>query len=157
MSARYVDIIIDISHEAIDRAFQYEVPVSLRDRLSLGMQVLVPFGKGNRLRTGYVIGMGNEPKWQIDKMKSVQDIVEQQIPVEGQLIRLAAWMRDTYGSTMYQALMTVMPVKKKIRAIEKKTVRLTINLQEGQLRLLEYNRKPWWNTERSRMNWHGRN
>ncbi len=140
MSARYVDIIIDISHEAIDRAFQYEVPVSLRDRLSLGMQVLVPFGKGNRLRTGYVIGMGNEPKWQIDKMKSVQDIVEQQIPVEGQLIRLAAWMRDTYGSTMYQALMTVMPVKKKIRAIEKKTVRLTINLQEGQLRLLEYNR-----------------
>ena len=43
MSARYVDIIIDISHEAIDRAFQYEVPLSLYGKISLGMQVQVPF------------------------------------------------------------------------------------------------------------------
>lgn len=141
MSAKYVDIIIDISHEAIDRAFQYEVPLSLYGKISIGMQVQVPFGNGNRLRTGYVIGMGNEPKWQVDKIKQVHGIVEKQIPVEGQLIQLAAWMKETYGSTMYQALMTVMPVKKKIRPVEKKTLQLAVDVEEGKLRLLEYRRK----------------
>ena len=141
MSAKYVDIIIDISHEAIDRAFQYEVPLSLYGKISLGMQVRVPFGTGNHLRTGYVIGMSDHPDWPVERIKQVQGIVEKQIPVEGQLIRLAAWMRETYGSTMYQALMTVMPVKKKIRPVEKKLLQLAVEPEEGRLRLLEYRRK----------------
>ena len=140
MSAKYVDIIIDISHEAIDRAFQYEVPLSLYGKITLGMQVQVPFGKGNHLRTGYVIGMSDEPQYDVEKIKSIHSIVERQVPVEGQLIRLAAWMKETYGSTMYQALMTVMPVKKKIRPVEKKTLRLAVEPEEGKLRLLEYKR-----------------
>lgn len=140
MSARYVDIIIDISHEAIDRAFQYELPLSLYGSISIGMQVQVPFGKGNHLRTGYVIGMSETPQYDMDKIKLVHSIVTNQVPVEGQLIQLAAWMKDTYGSTMYQALMTVMPVKKKIRPVEKKTLRLAVEPEEGRLRLLEYKR-----------------
>ena len=140
MSTAYVDIIIDISHEAIDRAFQYEVPLSLYGKITVGMQVRVPFGRGNHLRTGYVIGISEIPQYDIDKIKAVHSIVTNQVPVEGQLIRLAAWLKDTYGSTMYQALMTVMPVKKKIRSVEKKTLRLAVEPEEGNLRLLEYKR-----------------
>ena len=141
MSARYVDIIIDISHEAIDRAFQYEVPVSLRDKIELGTQVSVPFGRTNKLRTGYVIGMSDTSAWPENKMKMVHGIVENRLAVEGELIQLAAWMKETYGSTMYQALMTVMPVKKVIRPVEKKTIRMIVDEEEGKLRLLEYRRK----------------
>lgn len=141
MSAKYVDIIIDISHEAIDRAFQYELPVSLRDRIAVGMQVRIPFGRGNHLRTGYVIAISDVPQYDVDKIKSVHSIVEKQVPMEGQLIQLAAWMKDTYGSTMYQALKTVMPVKEAVRPVEKKTIQLSVETEEGQIRLLEYRRK----------------
>lgn len=141
MSAKYVDIIIDISHEAIDRAFQYEVPFSLCDKIAVGMQVEIPFGRGNHMRTGYVIGISDEPNYDVDRIKQVHRIIENQIPVEGQLIRLAAWMKETYGSTMYQALKTVMPVKETVRPVEKKTVQLAVDAEEGRLRLLEYQRK----------------
>ena len=141
MSAKYVDIIIDISHEAIDRAFQYEVPFSLCDKIAVGMQVEIPFGRGNHIRTGYVIGISDEPNYDVDRIKPVHRIIENQIPVEGQLIRLAAWMKETYGSTMYQALKTVMPVKETVRPVEKKTVQLAVDAEEGRLRLLEYQRK----------------
>lgn len=141
MSAKYVDIIIDISHEAIDRAFQYEVPFSLCDKIAVGMQVEIPFGRGNHMRTGYVIGISDEPNYDVDRIKPVHRIIENQIPVEGQLIRLAAWMKETYGSTMYQALKTVMPVKETVRPVEKKTVQLAVDAEEGRLRLLEYQRK----------------
>ncbi len=141
MSAKYVDIIIDISHEAIDRAFQYEVPPSLREKICIGMQVEVPFGRGNKLRTGYVIGQSDVPDWPVDKIKMIHGIVEKRLPVESELIQLAAWMKETYGSTMYQALTTVMPVKKVIRPVEKKTIHLLVEEEEGRLLLLEYRRK----------------
>ena len=54
-TGRYANIIIDISHEKVDKTFQYKVPVMLEDTLEAGMCVHVPFGAGNHLRKGYVI------------------------------------------------------------------------------------------------------
>ena len=51
----YADIIVDISHEKLDRPFQYLVPARLEQVLEEGMCVKIPFGKGNRLIQGYVI------------------------------------------------------------------------------------------------------
>ena len=44
---------------------------------------------------------------------------------ESRLIALAAWMKETYGSTMIQALKTVLPVKDKVRAKEKRLILFT--------------------------------
>ena len=43
----YANIIVDISHEQLDRTFQYRIPDELEDQIMVGMQVNVPFGKGN--------------------------------------------------------------------------------------------------------------
>ena len=48
--ALYADIIIDISHEKLDRTFQYIVPEELEQTLCIGMPVKIPFGNGNRKR-----------------------------------------------------------------------------------------------------------
>lgn len=149
MSAKYVDIIIDISHEAIDRVFEYRVPEKLEEHIQIGLKVEVPFGKGNSRRTGYIVGIHDQSKWDADKIKDVHGIITNEVPVEAELIRLAAWMRDTYGSTMYQALQTVMPVKKVIRPVEKKVVILAVTEEEGAFRLLEYRRKK--NTAKARL------
>ena len=42
--AQYANIIVDISHEKLDKTFQYRVPERMRERLALGMQVYIPFG-----------------------------------------------------------------------------------------------------------------
>ncbi len=120
MSQRYADIIIDISHEAIDRTFQYKIPEEYEDCIDIGMQVLVPFGQGNRKRKGYVIGISDTPNYDVDKIKSISGIPDKGLATSGKLIKLAAWMRETYGSTMINALKTVMPVKEKIRKTAQK-------------------------------------
>ena len=51
---------------------------------------------------------------------------------ESRLIALAAWMKETYGSTMIQALKTVLPVKDKVRAKEKRLILFTGKKEEGQ-------------------------
>ncbi|MFQ8840850.1 MAG: hypothetical protein ACLR8P_07885 [Clostridium fessum] len=69
MAYQYADIIIDISHEKVDRPFQYRIPTQLAEEITAGTCVTVPFGKGNSLRTGYVVGMGNTVEYDPSRIK----------------------------------------------------------------------------------------
>ena len=48
-------MIVDISHEKLDKIFQYRVPDVLRMQIHPGTAVTVPFGNGNRRIQGYVV------------------------------------------------------------------------------------------------------
>ena len=48
-SREYANVIIDISHEKVDRPFQYRIPERLRGKVEVGTPVEIPFGKGNTL------------------------------------------------------------------------------------------------------------
>ena len=70
----YADIIVDISHEKLDRSFQYRVPKELEAEIQLGMVVTIPFGNGNHERKGYVTGLSDKPAFDISKMKELHGI-----------------------------------------------------------------------------------
>ena len=131
MSKLFADIIINISHEALDRVFQYEVPLPLRGDIFVGCQVTVPFGRGNKSQTGFVVRLTEKPDYEESKIKSILSLSENAVSVEEKMIRLAGWIREQYGSTMIQALKTVLPVGKKTEQIKKKTVRLQIDHGTG--------------------------
>ena len=126
MTKRFAQIIIDISHEKVDRTFDYRIPPQLEDRISVGVLVKIPFGKGNSLRKGYVVGITDHADYDADKIKEIAGIVKGSVSAESQLIMLAWWLKEQYGSTMNQALKTVLPVKQKVKPKEKKVLRLLI-------------------------------
>ena len=128
----YADVIIDISHEKLDRDFQYRVPEELVQAIKPGVVVTVPFGKGNTLRKGYVTGISGTAKYDASKIKEIRGVSTDSETTESRLIALAAWMKETYGSTMIQALKTVLPVKDKVRAKEKRLIFFTGKKEEGQ-------------------------
>ncbi|MCI8418679.1 MAG: primosomal protein N' [Lachnospiraceae bacterium] len=136
---QYARVIVDISLEKLDRAFTYRIPEALLGRLEPGMQVEVPFGKSNRVISGYVLELTKEAGFDRDKIKEIREISKKGIQIEGQLIRLAAWIRHTYGSTMNQALKTVLPVKRQVEEKQKRQVRLLLSEQKARelLDLLE--------------------
>lgn len=137
----YANIIIDISHEKLDKTFQYEVPEHLRESLRIGMSVVVPFGNGSRRIKGYVIELTKEPEFDPARMKEIIKIDADGTRIEGQLIALAAWMRRTYGATMNQCLKTVLPIKRKMTAKERKILHLQLEESAAKEQLLEYKRK----------------
>ncbi|WP_270386554.1 replication restart helicase PriA [Blautia hansenii] len=141
MSKVYADIIVDISQEKLDKSFQYEIPENLQNQVEIGKKVLVSFGNGNRKISGYVIGISDTPKLSPEKIKPVLEVVTQGIEIESHLIALAGWIAKNYGSTVNQALKTVLLVKEKASAKEKKYIRLLISKEEGQTYLEEFTRK----------------
>ena len=122
MTKRYADVIIDIAHEKVDRVFQYRIPEVLSEVVRPGVQVRVPFGNGNRERTGYVVDLSEEADYPPEKIKAVISVDEKGMTVEGRQIQIAYWLKSNYGGTTIAALKTVLPVKQKQKQLEKKKV-----------------------------------
>lgn len=140
-NGRYANIIVDISHEKIDKPFQYKIPEKLQGKLEEGMCVQIPFGMGNRLRQGYVVEITDKAEFPDEKQKQVVGIASGSMAVEGDLVRLAAWMKETYGSTMIAALKTVLPVKQAIKHKEKRKITRLLSVEETRSILGECMRK----------------
>lgn len=128
----YADVIVDISHEKLDRSFQYLVPREMEDEIHVGMVAAIPFGNGNKERKGYVTGLSGEPKYDPAKIKSLLRLCSGEETTESSLVSLAAWMKERYGSTMAQALKTVLPVREKIRHKEKRLLYLRVSREQAE-------------------------
>ncbi|MBO7387013.1 MAG: primosomal protein N' [Lachnospiraceae bacterium] len=137
----YASVIIEISHESLDRTFEYRIPERLEGRIEVGNMVKIPFGKGNRMITGYVTDIKKTSEYPPEKIKELEGVVKNTVSVAEKQVLLAAWMRKTYGSTMIQALKTVLPVKKNVKQLEKRKVILAVSKDEARAELSEATRK----------------
>ena len=147
------EVIIDISHKNLDHTFSYRIPERLEADVQVGSKVEIPFGKGDKIRTGYVVEVGEEAKKENASytLKEIAGIVPKSVSAEENLVALADFIHRRYGSTMINALKTVLPVKKasnkKVRQmivsdVPEITIKQGIQIAEGKkqrakVRLLE--------------------
>lgn len=126
----YANIIIDISAEKLDHPFTYRIPEALKSRVSVGSAVRIPFGRGNRQIKGYVLALEEQTDLPGTMIKDIISVDEKQMDIESQFIALAWWMKNRYGSTMNQAMKTVMPVKAKVQHVIKTYICLNCGNEE---------------------------
>ncbi len=112
----YADIIVNISQEKLDRTFTYIIPREFEGRVMPGSVVSVPFGSAKRVIKGYVVNLKQEASLPDEKLKAILSVITDDETVDAKLVSLAAWMSHAYGSTMIQALKTVIPIQKKVQA-----------------------------------------
>ena len=140
----YVEVVIGISVDKLDRTFTYRVPDSWGDidRL-IGTEVIVPFGKGNRETKAFVVENKEEAGIDETLIKDMLKKSENSIKMEGKLIELAYWLKSNYGGTVNEALRTVLQVPKKIERVKARTVSLLIDKEEANEKLREFKRKKY--------------
>lgn len=129
----YANVIVDISHEKLDKTFQYSIPDELLCDIRPGVCVDIPFG--SRTITGYVIEVTDKPEYDPARTKPLIGIKADSVAVEAKLIALAAWIRRNYGSTMNQALRTVIPVKKQAKEQVSRSIALKIDKVKARAQL----------------------
>ncbi len=137
----YADIIIDISHENLDKTYQYAIPEELLEQAAIGALVVVPFGKGNRQINGYIVDVSSEPKLRQELIKPISKVVKDAPMIESHLIVLAYWIKESFGGTINDALKTVIPVRKAVKIKEQKSIQLIINNEQANQLYYEYQRK----------------
>jgi len=72
----FAGVIIDQAHPALDKIFHYKIPEDLKEKIQLGMRVLVPFGKGNKTIEGYVMSLDTETQVPYSKLKSIKKLMD---------------------------------------------------------------------------------
>ncbi len=120
--SRYASVIIDIALEKLDRPFSYRIPEELDAVIEEGMEVTIPFGRGDTPRKGYVVGIDESCSLSDERIKDITCINERSVSLEGKTMALALWMKRSYGGTLINAMRTVLPVKKKMKELSFRTV-----------------------------------
>ena len=138
---KYANIIVNISHENLDRTFQYIIPSPLQNAVEMGSLVRIPFGKSNKVIEGYVMDIVDKPEYDPSKLKEVIEVVVDSKVNESKLIKLAAFIRKNYGSTMINALKIVLPVKKKVKEKQERTIVLALSEEDAKERLAVFTKK----------------
>lgn len=101
---RFVDVILPVPLEG---TFTYSVPPVMEDSISIGVRVLVPFGKSKRY-IGIAVSMhDNEPEGYA--VKDVEDVLDDAPVVTEQQYRLWQWIAQYYMSPIGEVYKAAMP------------------------------------------------
>ena len=103
---------------AIDKPYSYRVPEDMT--LLPGQRVLLPFGRANKRTEGVVLTVeeGSE-----EKLKAVESCLDPEPILTDTQLRLAAFLRERYFCTFYDAIRAMLPAGLWFR--EKQTFSLT--------------------------------
>ena len=95
---------VSAANFAIDKPYSYRIPESMV--LRPGQRVIVPFGRGNRRCEGVVLAVEEGDQ---ANLKSVEQSLDEEPVVSEYLLRLAAFVRERYFCTFYDAIRTMLP------------------------------------------------
>jgi len=118
--APLVQVALDLP---LDRLYTYAVPPELRGKISPGLRVEVPFGRGNKPLIGYVAGL--LAKTDLRQVKEVRKTIDPEPLIDPDLMDLARWMARYYVTPLGQVLTAILPAAVKKQA-GFKTVRLVV-------------------------------
>ena len=97
-------IAVSAANFAIDKPYSYRIPEKVQ--LMPGQRVTVPFGRGNRRCEGVVLSVetGDETN-----LKTVEQILDEEPVISAYQLRMAAFVRERYFCTFYDAIRTMLP------------------------------------------------
>ena len=89
---------------AIDKPYSYRIPLGMR--LQPGHRVRLPFGRGNTTAEGIVLAVeeGSE-----ENLKAVESCLDEEPILTQEQLYLAAFMRERYFCTFYEAIRAILP------------------------------------------------
>ena len=97
-------IAVAAANFAIDKPYSYRIPLSMT--LQPGVRVSVPFGRGNRRTEGVVLGV---EAGEGEGLKPVDSMLDESPLLSDAMLRLAAFMRQRYFCTFYDAARVMLP------------------------------------------------
>ncbi|HIT33551.1 MAG TPA: primosomal protein N' [Candidatus Faecousia intestinigallinarum] len=97
-------IAVSAANFAIDKPYSYFIPQDME--LQPGMRVMLPFGRGNRRCEGIVLSV--EPG-EAQGLKAVEQRLDAQPVLSHTMLQLAAFLRERYFCTFYDAVRAMLP------------------------------------------------
>lgn len=107
---KLAQIIVDVPLMQTDQPYSYRIPEAFADMLEAGMRVHVPFGKGNRLIQGIVIGFLDVAREEDQlELKDIVEVLDYRPVLNQEQLYLADQMRKTVFAYKISILKAMLP------------------------------------------------
>lgn len=103
----YAKVIVDVPVKQTNRAFDYSIPEAMREWVTVGSRVGVPFGP--RKLQGFVVELHQRSDFDPNKVKPIAEVMDLYPPLTPDLVTLAHWISQTYLCNEITALQAMIP------------------------------------------------
>ncbi|MBO8167844.1 MAG: primosomal protein N' [Thermoanaerobacteraceae bacterium] len=124
MAKTYAEVYVELKNRRLDKTFHYKIPESLKEQISVGVRVTVPFGSGTY--QGYVVDLADRAD--VSTAKSIKNVLDTKPVFTVKDIELARWMAEQYMCPFVAALECMLPAGLKYES--RTVVRLKENAEE---------------------------
>ena len=97
-------IAVSAANFAIDKPYSYRVPEGMT--VLPGQRVQLPFGRANKRTEGVVLALG---EGDVSKLKPIERCLDEEPLLTERQLRLAAFLRERYFCTFYDAIRAMLP------------------------------------------------
>ena len=101
-----VGVLVELSNKNIDKIFEYSVSDSLKDKIKIGIRVLVPFG--NMTLEGFVLSI-SDSKNTDKELRSIISVVDCEVVLNDELLELGKVMQKNTLSTLISCYQVMLP------------------------------------------------
>lgn len=108
----YAEVVVNIP---LNRVFHYGVPAHLRETLTAGMRVKIPFG--NKIITGFCVGFTDTPSPY--KIKDIINVIDNAPLADDLMLKITRWLSSYYLCGWGEAIYAVIPPVVRSRIKEK--------------------------------------
>ena len=105
--ANIVSVVVNRLARNVDKIFDYTASDDMFEKLKIGSMVYVPFGKGDHIIEGFVVGFPE--KSNVEKLKEIASVYDDVPFFDDELFEIVKFMKDKYFSTLISAIKTVLP------------------------------------------------
>jgi len=102
----YAQVLLAKPARSTQKIFSYSIPDNLKEKLVVGLQVLVPFGK--RRDIGFVVGFSETAE--VEKTRDILEIFGDEPLFDEKQLELAKWMAEYYCCYLMTALKLMLPL-----------------------------------------------
>lgn len=106
---KIAQVIVDVPLMQTDKPFSYIIPKDVEDQVTIGSRVHVPFGRGNRLLQGFVVGFSDTFDNAVTDLKAISEVLDFEPVLNAEQLELAEQMRHTVFSYKISILKLMIP------------------------------------------------
>ena len=111
MFQNIAQVVVDVPTMQTDKPFSYRIPEELATLIQIGMRVHVPFGRGNRLMQGSVVGLEVETSQESaePELHTIAELLDFDPVLDAEQLAFADTMRDTVFSYKITIINAMLP------------------------------------------------
>ncbi|HHX33428.1 MAG TPA: primosomal protein N' [Mollicutes bacterium] len=109
----YGEVLVEYGVKTLDKTFTYIIPNHLKDKIQIGMKVIVPFGTLNI--NGFLINIKDSTE--IEELKEIISISNEEFILNEELLKLGKYIKEKTLCTLITAYNTMFPSSLKIKTI----------------------------------------